>query len=461
VSLVPEIIIQRVLVDGIRQVRSNAWRSDQLFKSVPQSFAQGFSDLLKKTPIDITIGYPREDSQFPCIAILLRAEEETDIVLGDLLSAGYTDNSGLIGSGEFFFTEGEATSDAAYGSEFSVGDPRRIFDRGSRTYKEVRGSGQSSSYLVQIMTDDQEFTIFLYHVVRFIILSSVQMLTDNGIHQLRLSGTDFLPQAAQQPNFVFMRGINMNFLYFAEYFAVEGDPTVESIAKAFVIDMGGTNKKEFGVLSQTQQPHITSVSPVTVSAGDTISVTLSGINLDHKLSISFIKSASESDETISFDILGMATYFTVSNIKLADVTAIDPPTLSPSNMYSPDPYPEPAFWSGPGSSSSTSTVYNTSDTVPSDLSEGMFVRVLGPESHAAYKEQRRIASFSSGAGGSITVVNKFSGSLNGASIQVVKYSSQVSFDLAVSSDTPKGAWDTKVTNPDLISSTLNNSFTVT
>ena len=459
-SLVPEIIIQRVLVDGIRQVRSNSWRSDQLFKSVPQSFAQGFSDLLQKTPIDITIGYPREDSQFPCIAILLRAEEETDILLGDLLSAGYTDTSGLMGSGEFFFTEGTSTSDSSYGSEFSVGDPRRIFDRDSRTYKEVRGSGQSSSYLVQIMTDDQEFTIFLYHVVRFIILSSIPMLTENGIHQLRLSGTDFLPQAAQQPNFVFMRGINMNFLYFAEYFAVEGDPTVESIAKAFVIDMGDPNKKEFGILSQTQQPHITSVSPATVSAGSTISVVLSGINLDHQISINFIKSASDSDETISFDIIGTSTYFTVSNIKLADVSPIDPVEVGPSGMYVPDPYPESAFWSGPGAGSSTSKVYRTSDTVPSDMSEGMFLRVIGPETHAAYKEHRRIASVSPGEGGSITVVNKFSGSLNGASIQVVKYSSQVSFDLVVSSDTPKGTWDIKVTNPDLISSTLNNSFTV-
>ena len=44
---------------------------------------------------------------------------------------------------------------------------------------------------------------------------------------------------------------------------------------------------------------------------------------------------------------------------------------------------------------------------------------------------------------------------------MVKESSTLLFDLAVSSDAPTGAWDIKFTNPDLISVTLTNSFTVT
>ena len=51
-SLIPEIVIQRVLVDGIREVRNLSWKSDQLFKSVPQSFAQEFYQLhVLNTPV--------------------------------------------------------------------------------------------------------------------------------------------------------------------------------------------------------------------------------------------------------------------------------------------------------------------------------------------------------------------------------------------------------------------------
>ena len=133
------------------------------------------------------------------------------------------------------------------------------------------------------MTDDQDFTIFLYHLVRYIILSSISMLTANGIHQLRLSGTDFLPQAAQQPNFIFMRGINMNFLYFADHFLVEGDEGMESIAKAFVIDMGVAGNKDFKTLAAVQEPNIESISPATGAAGTTVSCTIIGINFQAAL----------------------------------------------------------------------------------------------------------------------------------------------------------------------------------
>ena len=99
--------------------------------------------------------------------------------------------------------------------------------------------------------------------------------------------------------------------------------------------------------------------------------------------------------------------------------------------------------------------------MPSNLSEGMFLQVIGPTTHDAYLEQRRIISFTSGSGGSITVANKFSGNLTGAFIRVIQEGSTLLFDLSVAADTPTGGWDVKFTNPDLISSTLTNSFTVT
>jgi hypothetical protein len=362
-----------------------------------------------------------------------------------------------MGMGEFFFSSEETSSKSSYEEDGVIGDPRKLFDTNKNVYKEVRGSGQSCSYLLQIMTDNQNFTIFLYHLARYIILSSIHTLEDNGIHELKISGTDFLPQAAQQPNFVFMRGINMSFMYFADYFLVEGDSALEKIAKAFVIDMGDGRKGGFGTLASVQKLNVSSISPVTTASGSSLSwtyksdgsvvtsgVSVAGINFQTGVSIEFIKTNPDIPEGSPFEILGTDSYFTVTNKRFINA---EPVTV----------------WddSATGTAAANDLRFAGSGAVPSDLSEGMFLQVVGPSTHPAYREQRRIISFTSGAGGTITVANKFSGSLNGAVIRVVKESSTLLFDLAVSSDTPTGAWDAKFTNPDLISFTLTNSFTVT
>ena len=540
-SIIPEIIIQRALVDGIRKVRNIPWKSEQLFRSVPRSFSEQFSTLIENTPIDITINYPREDSQFPCIAILLRAEEETDVFVGDLLSSGYDDSGSLFGSEGMFYTEGESSSATSYGlggvtaQAQEIADIPKIFDKSKLVYKERRGSGFSCSYLLQVMTDNQDFTVFLYHLVRYIILSNITMFTVNGIHQLRLSGTDFLPQAAQQPNFVFMRGINMSFLYFADHYVVDGieGDDIEAAAKAFVINIADARSDSPDMLAQTQVPNVQSMSVATgatgtsivkVSAGDLLTVTsgtsetiiapvvevllnqlifaagtfatvpesdvsyslkggitstgnitllvdgrealtdtnmvfgggiiLTGINFQYGISIDFVLPAPDVASGGPFDKLGSKNGVTVSNLVFGDSEEVVAATFSSM-----------------GAGASTTTKFVTSETV-SGILPGMFVEVLGPSTHAAYLEKRRVVS---SASNSITVSTDFSGSLSGAIIQVIKLTTvstvssvdgdavtkKLTFDVTIAADTPTGVWDLKVTNPDLISSTLTNSFTIT
>ena len=465
--IIPEIIIQRVLVNGIRRIRNIPWKSDQLFKSVPQSFARQFYELVSKTPIDVTINYPREDSQFPCIAILLRAEEETDMFLGDLLSAGYDNTDSLFGSEGFFYSKGETSKTETYGLTGMLGDGNvfedtpKLFDKDVQTYKEIRGSGQSCSYLLQVMTDDQDFTIFLYHMIRYIILAGIPTFTANGMHQMRLSGTDFLPQASQQPNFIFMRGINMNFLYFADYFLKEGDPELEAVAKAFVINIGDARGDSPDMLAQVQKPAITAVSISTGTLSSTVNnIIVSGINFQNGLSIEFIKTEPGS----TFYIKGSDVGLVASNINVG------------STEHSIEFIPTLA---GTATSTTKEFVANSSDTVPTNLLAGMFLEVIGPTSHTAYGEKRRINNFTSGTGGSITVVNEFSASLSGAKVQVITQSAvgpaatsvtyvdglavtkQFTFDLTIGAEVDTGVWDIKITNPDLISTTLTKSFTIT
>jgi|2_EtaG_2_1085320.scaffolds.fasta_scaffold06598_2 hypothetical protein len=532
-SIIPEIIIQRALVDGIRKIRGSSWKSDQLFKSAPQDYAQQFFKLIQNTPIDITMNYPREDSQFPCVCILLRAEEETDILLGDLLSTGYDVTSGLLGSNEFFYTEGDtSTTFSSYDSMESVGEPPRLFDRKERIYKEVRGSGFSCSYLLQVMTDDQNFTVFLYHLIRYIVLSNISVFSTNGMHQLRLSGTDFLPQASQQPNFIFMRGINMNFLYFADHFVVEGDDDIEAIAKSFVIDMGLASKKDFGILTEVQNPNIETFSPTGGTQGATIAWTydsagdvlttgmfISGINFQASTGnydfltisnvnkeagyleldpssdpIKYLHIAGEmiiggggksflteplrpgdsvihvNDVTVftEFETLGTTEFFAAIGSGLTiDFVSSDGVRGSTGYIKSDNIDISGSedkiifFGSQEGTYLSTDITYVYPDNISESISPGMFLQVSGPSTHPAYHEQRRIISFTPDTETSITVANKFSGSLDGAIVKILKRYSTIKFDVTISSTAPTGVWDVVVTNPDLITTTLKNSFTVT
>tara|TARA_R110000824_G_scaffold43880_9_gene128075 strand:- start:4050 stop:5414 length:1365 start_codon:yes stop_codon:yes gene_type:complete len=452
-SLIPEIIIQRVLVNGIRELRNNPWKSDQLFRNVPQDFAQKFQHLLVSTSVDVTVNYPREDSQFPCIAILLRGEEENNILLGDLLGGGFTEDDGLFqNSSQFFFTPDEPSTSSELDADDLIGEPRKIFDSTENVYKERRGSGFSSSYMLQIMADNQDFTMFLYHAVRFIILSNIGTLERNGMFELRLSGTDFLPQPAHQPSFVFMRGLTMNFMYFAEHFVRfdNTDSNEPSVARSFVIDMElsdqlGTDQGE-GTFAAIQSPHIESIktgvedaeygSSISGSVGNTLTGNvIKGINFHVGFSLSI------------FDPITLsASDITLSNIKLSN--DIKTTVFIANNT---------------GQSTSTKLKYlaTSTDTIPSGLLEGMVLRVVGPKTHDVYNEHRRIVSFTSGSGGSITVANEFSSSLSGAFVEVFKQETKVSFDAAVASDAAIGSRNVKITNADLKSSTLTSGFNVT
>jgi hypothetical protein len=369
------------------------------------------------------------------------------------------------------------------------------------------------------------------------------------MHQMRLSGTDFLPQASQQPNFIFMRGINMNFLYFADYFLKEGDPDLEAVAKAFIISIGDSRKGGFSTLAAVQKLNVTSITPATMVAGTRVSwtyysdntvntsgISVAGINFQTGISIEFIKTNPDIPDDSPFVDLGTKLYTAVGGTRttltvseasgfskfigarvtlltqginpsstglnvgctavLAYVNSSEDPIATiltctnflDANGNSISQFPDPvsnldtfslSYFSVTnsrfinvdtvtvldegltGTAGSTPLVVTYTGTVPSDLSEGMFLQVVGPTTHAGYREQRRIISFTSGSGGTITVATKFSGSLNGAIIKVVKESSTLLFDLAVSSNTPTGVWDVRFTNPDLIFSTLTNSFTVT
>jgi hypothetical protein len=484
-SVLPEIIIQKVIVNGIREFRERPDKLSQIFRNAPQNFVQSFYDLLVKTPIDITLSYPREDSQFPCIAIILRGEQETDFFIGDILGAGYDNESGLNTIDGFFFTPDEDSPVVPTPElqEETIGQPRKMFDLDNPTYKEQRGSGFRTSYLLQIMTDNQDFTVFLYAAIKNILVSNLMVFEKNGLLDISISGSDFMPQAIQQPNFVFLRGITMSFLNYFYYIvdmndaAEHGELGASPIAKGVVLDiepaselgavitdeslMVPEGEKVYSILANTQSPHLRQVGilnlpsrtnpspstefivPFAGSAGELLSdVRARGINLKTGAVVE-ISPTILPEKIMGFDLI---------NKTKIDITEVDIISEIENIKF------QSSF---SGQSNSTSLVFraSVSESVPLDLSEGMFLQVTGPKTHGAYRETRRVVS-ASDTSKTITVSEQFSASLASAFVRVIERQNSLQFAFTVPLDAMTGKYDVKVINTDLLSSTLSAGFEV-
>lgn len=90
-STIPEIILHRTLVTGLREVRKDPRLLDALFKNLDQPTLQAMKDFITKESIHFTLNYPRADAlHTPAIAILLKNEQEAQTFLGDYLGSSST-----------------------------------------------------------------------------------------------------------------------------------------------------------------------------------------------------------------------------------------------------------------------------------------------------------------------------------------------------------------------------------
>jgi len=302
-SILPEVILQNLLVRGIQAAREDEYTLDILLRNMDQPAVASLKKVLKNTPIDITFNYPREDSQFPCIAILLKGENEEEPLIGDFIGWGYGPATidgtqpvgsvarGSVGSSireEFFFDKtGSATPDTSPITEPTqtiVGEARKLLNDDA-VPKMREGTGFSVTYLLQVMTTHQEFTLFLYILIKFILIRNRLMLERNGLIGLTMAGTDFVPQPAFFPDFVFSRGLSIRFTNYFDYFI----PNVEGLASCFGITLGVIDgdgiETPISVLSQP--PSFTGLTPSSASLGVQTIIIATGTNIQREALLRF------------------------------------------------------------------------------------------------------------------------------------------------------------------------------
>jgi hypothetical protein len=85
-SVIPEVLIQRIVVNGMRQLRKDPRLLDALFKNLTQVQLQRVKEFILDTSIQFNVNYPREGAKVPSLTLLLKNEVEGTPFLGDLMN---------------------------------------------------------------------------------------------------------------------------------------------------------------------------------------------------------------------------------------------------------------------------------------------------------------------------------------------------------------------------------------
>jgi len=83
--MIPEYVIQKVLVRGLRLLRQDGRIVDSLFYGLQQSDLNDLRVWFRDTTIDLAINYPDADLKLPAIVLLLKGENESQAFLGNVM----------------------------------------------------------------------------------------------------------------------------------------------------------------------------------------------------------------------------------------------------------------------------------------------------------------------------------------------------------------------------------------
>ncbi len=97
------------------------------------------------------------------------------------------------------------------GEVLAEGEPSRVYDP-TGTYERI-GVHYDSQYQLQIIAGHQDECIYLYSIIKALLLSQRPFLEGQGMMVFQLSGSDLAPRGEYLPSDAFMRVLNIQFTY--------------------------------------------------------------------------------------------------------------------------------------------------------------------------------------------------------------------------------------------------------
>lgn len=160
-----------ILTNGIQAITDNPLILDELFQDnyvLVSDEAASIKEYFIAKGLNIYNGYPRQDSVFPAVNIILGEEGEEEEVIGD--------------SGGIITDE----TDPNYRSDiFTV----------------IWGH----TYRLLISTEHPDVTAYYYEIIKFVMLEGIHILIDDGCLNFQLSGNELAPDPRYLPEHLFAR----------------------------------------------------------------------------------------------------------------------------------------------------------------------------------------------------------------------------------------------------------------
>ena len=160
-----------ILTEGIAAILASPLILDELFQDnyeLVSTEAAAIKTYFTTNGFNVHNGYPRTDTKYPSINIILGDEAEVESVLAD--------------------TGGDIT------------------DENDPNYKaEILTAIWSHTYRLLVMTDHPDVTAYYYEIAKFILLEGFHDLIDDGMFEFELSGNELAPDPRYIPEHLFAR----------------------------------------------------------------------------------------------------------------------------------------------------------------------------------------------------------------------------------------------------------------
>lgn len=239
-----EDLLSNVIEERLKWLRNNTDIVDRIFSNATVTARSRLKEYLKNSNgIKVLRGFPMDRTQLPSYVIMLGAERETQQHIGDYIGDDeFFSLESITGEVQPIIQRGEIyavkTKNAPlyevesieydgmiYEYEFDFIDPDKgvlmlMFPVDTETSGEVKvnytykrqgaeeyGSYFHTQYRVETWTNNGDLTVILYHLLKWIMLSSRDKFHEEGLNIQTIGGLDFEPAPEYFPEFVYRRAL--------------------------------------------------------------------------------------------------------------------------------------------------------------------------------------------------------------------------------------------------------------
>lgn len=238
-----------VINEKLKELRDNVDVVDKIFSKVKVSDRLKLKQYLSNEEIKVIRGFPRSQNHVPSYVILLGAEQEHTESIGEFAYEDEFDFSSNTSTEthKMFRKDGRrviqtlkkpisdvsyiTVGDSDYIEGFNVVDSNRglveiTLDIANNEEVEIHyeyksegvekyGTQFKAQYRIETWTDNGDLTVYLYHLLKYILIQSRSTLEEKDLILQRLSGTDLEPSPEYFPTFVYRRALLFDTTYFA------------------------------------------------------------------------------------------------------------------------------------------------------------------------------------------------------------------------------------------------------